>query len=194
MTNLFKIINRIEIGSVNVSGMIMVVKKYSLFILLLPVFFIIIIHAQTESNWPRTGYTAYRVLDNNGDIIVLRDPQDHLAGKMVLAATGADYHNPASVVESIVYFYDDTLRWGYNDANKNGLLDGVHENFESYEVGDRPKFIDESRWFAAGGGLQDSSIKVSGNNKYLHLVYNSAENDNAFVLGYLHKEEKFFNP
>ncbi|MCP5462441.1 MAG: hypothetical protein H7A34_04585 [bacterium] len=73
----------------------------------------------TEFNWPLPDYTATRIIDNDGDTVQVSDNEGRLSALMTLTGTLVDYKVPANVVESTVFVYDGSYRWGYVDDNKN---------------------------------------------------------------------------
>ncbi|MDX9702420.1 MAG: DUF2963 domain-containing protein, partial [Candidatus Auribacterota bacterium] len=88
------------------------------------------ISSVSEFDWPESGYTATRILDEEGDTVQLsKDGQ--MMGMMTLTGTWVDYKNASNVDSSSVYVYDGDYRWGYVDTNKNGLKDVTETLLES---------------------------------------------------------------
>ncbi|MEW6534338.1 MAG: glycoside hydrolase family 16 protein [Candidatus Auribacterota bacterium] len=130
-------------------------------------------NAQVEYNWPFSGFSAYRIPDNDGDVIIVRDVSDNLAAKMVLTEQGADYHNKANIAQSYVYSSVSNVRTAYVDINRNGRKDGFIEDFDRLPEAADPNSLDDLNWTVFGLEHTDRVIKEMNGNKWLHIDFDS---------------------
>lgn len=123
--------------------------------------------AQTETDWPKNGYSVY--YDNDGDTVIIRDSENNYIGRMELNIPGADYHYPSNVANSQVFEYTDSTRVTYDDANKNGLKDGFVEDFDSLDTG----ALSDYMYNVYGQDLVAQGIYENFGNKYLKIEFDS---------------------
>ncbi len=144
--------------------------------------------AQSETDWPKAGYSVY--LDNDGDTVIIRNATDEYVGRMTLYAAGADYHYPSNVESSYLFDTTATSRLAYDDANKNAIKDGAAENFNQYADG--PLNLNTTVNYAVygseydgNGALTNGYVKFSFTSPYT-LIYPPFEE--WFVVGLVQKQ------
>lgn len=129
--------------------------------------------AGVEYHWPVQGYRTYRIADNDGDILLIRDQYNHLAATMRLVSQGADYHDKTNIVSSTAYIVSGNVRESFRDLNKNAKKDGFFEDFERYEKNSNPNDLAQLNWSIYGLELTDKIIKEINGNKVLHIDFDS---------------------
>ncbi len=144
-------------------------------------------YSQAETNWPKTGYSTY--FDKDGNTVIIRNASDEYVGRMELTAPASDYHNPTNIETSYVFQNTPSNRNRYIDVNKNGIQDGMADNFDQYDEGSieysAPQ-IPDFRYRVAGNEYSGSGmINSASGNKYVQFSFNSpfSSNPPAFVVG-----------